>query len=76
MNGVGVKVTVSVGVMVGVSVGMGVSVGVNVKVGVGVLVANNELRGWLGLASQTINRIKPAKTSNPAAPYTNMMLVR
>jgi hypothetical protein len=54
--------------MVGVFVGIGVDEGVNVKVGVGVLVANNEPRGWLGLTSQTIKRIRPAKTSKPAAP--------
>jgi hypothetical protein len=65
---VDVTVIVPVGVMVGVFVGIGVDEGVNVKVGVGVLVANNEPRGWLGLTSQTIKRIRPAKTSKPAAP--------
>jgi hypothetical protein len=70
-----VEVTVLVGVMVGVSVGMGVEVGVNVRVGVGVLVANMEVKGWLGLTSQTINRIMPAKISRPAAPYTNRVLL-
>jgi len=74
-DGVEVEVTVLVGVMVGVSVGMGVDVGVNVKVGVGVWVANREMRGWLGLTSQTITRIKPAKISRPAAPYTNRELL-
>ena len=59
---------VPVGVMVGVFVEIGVDEGVKVKVGVGVFVANNEPRGWLGLTSQTIKRIRPANTSNPAAP--------